>query len=551
MSCRFWSFAAALSAAVVLNGAILAAAVGDAPTGEQVAEQSKESSPGKADAKPAADKPTVKPIADAKEIEAALLKKTDAKYVEMPLRQLCEWIEETTGVQVEIDNKSLTDSGMDWEAIEINFIEPNMTLGGQLHHILQPNDLSFVVFNDVLLITTRDRAEATVETRVYPALDLLAFRQADGSVRDDANPLMLLIQGMCSPESWETTGGLGTINTHDGLLSVSQNRRVHEQIVLLLETLRSAKRAAADGNATHTLGAGKNAGVYSALQKATIQKQWAYHPLRQAADLIQSSVNVAVIVDERAMNDAGIDPDAVEFTSNHLRKPLNSVLARELSQFSLASIVDHGAVLITTAERAQTTLEINAYPIGDLLPDELKLGESQIQRGRALQCLVMDAADPSTWDANGGSSRIEFAAPWNLLVVSAPAATQQKVADVLAKLREAKQQQAESGLAPGDAATTDDLVLLRVFKLGSVAGGDQEAADKIAELVRELVPETRSNEPDNPDGPYLRTVGDRMVVMNRRSVLDKVESLLDQFESATGGKFSKATASAGEPDATK
>jgi hypothetical protein len=551
MSCRFWSYAAALSAAVVLNTIPAARAIDDAPPSGPVAENPPEESPAEAEPKPADDKQKAKPITDAKGIEAALLKKVSVTELGTPLKQFADNIEAHYGISVEIDVRCFADAGLDPEAIEINFDERNLSLGAVLHHTLRPHGLSFVLSNDVLLITTRERTESITETRVYPAIDLLAFRQADGSVRDDANPLMKLVQEMCSPESWQTAGGEGTINTHDGLFSVKQTRRVHEQIAALLETLRSAKKAAAEGNLSNARTAGDNAEVEAALAKATIEPDYIQLPLREVADKIQASVKYSVIVDDLELTNAGIDPESVELNASYRRGPVKSALARMLSQHALAGIVDHGVVVITTEERSRATLETAAYPIGDLLPDELKMGEAQIQRGRALQCLVADAVDSAMWDDEGGSSHIEFAAPWNLLVVSAPAETQEKIRDTLAKLREAKQQQAESGLAPSDAATTDDLVLLRVFKLGSVTGGNQEAADKIAELVRELVPETRANEPDNPEGPYLRTVGDRMVVMNRRSVLVKVESLLDQFDSASGGKFSKTTASAGEPASTK
>lgn len=253
MSCRFWSFAAALSAAVVLSGAIVAGAVDDAPAGSAPAEQS--SNDASAESKPTiadAAEQKANPITDAKGIEAALKKKIDAKLVQMPLLEFARWIEEKHGVHVEVDKKSLIDAGLDPEAIELNFDERNLALGLVLHHVLPNHDLSWVVTNEAIQFTTAERANVLVETRVYPAIDLLAFRQADGSVREDVNLLMLLIQGMCSPESWQTTGGEGRINTHDGLLSVSQNRFVHEQIAMLLETLRAAKQAAAEGNLTVT-----------------------------------------------------------------------------------------------------------------------------------------------------------------------------------------------------------------------------------------------------------------------------------------------------------
>ena len=96
------------------------------------------------------------------------------------IEQQHEQIEQQHKIQVEIDNKALTDAGMDAEAIELNRDLRGISLRSALRLILKENDLVYVVQNEVLLITTTDKAQSVLTTKVYPVADLvLAIRNID------------------------------------------------------------------------------------------------------------------------------------------------------------------------------------------------------------------------------------------------------------------------------------------------------------------------------------------------------------------------------------
>lgn len=520
MSCHRWSWAAALSAAVVVAGPFVLAAEQESPP----------------EAAPKAAPEAAKKIRGQRAIEEALKQKVDAEFVQLPARQFADWLEERGGFEVEIDNRGLTDAGLDPEPMEIDFTAKQMSLGAVLHHALRPLDLTWVVSNDVLLITTADKAGEQLSGEMYPAADLVKFRGPDGKVSVNAEHLIELVTGTCAPVTWDSVGGAGSLKEYKGLLVVSQTRAVHAQVRGLLETLRAANSALAGGDrAPRRLhdGVSDDAAVLAALNTQT---HWSLvqTPLGELVAAIGREKNVPVLIDQRGMADAGIDPGAVEVNAEISATKLSSALDRVFDQLDLAYVVDHEAIVITTKDRAASMFETHFYGVDDLVAAD-QPGDEPDSRAEELQQWLTGTVDPASWDAVGGSNNAVFVAPWKLLVVSAPASTQHKAADALDKLREAKRRQAEAGLEPSTALATEDPVELRVLAM-SAASGEAETAEKVADLVRELVPEfAEQSIGDGSEAPYLRALPDRMVVRHRRSVLAKVEKLLGQLETPQGG----------------
>ena len=70
-----------------------------------------------------------------------------------------------------------------------------------LRLMLSALDLTYVVENEVLLITTPDKASNKLTTKVYPVGDLLA------AGKDGFKPLTQAIRSTIRPNSWATVGG--------------------------------------------------------------------------------------------------------------------------------------------------------------------------------------------------------------------------------------------------------------------------------------------------------------------------------------------------------
>ena len=99
--------------------------------------------------------------------------------------------------------------------------------------MLEEFDLSFVVQDEALKITSKEKADEILTTKVYAVGDLLDSRGNYGQV-------MRIITNTIQPDSWNDNGGPGSIDVFPpgkGLV-VSQKYDVHEEIDELFVKLR-------------------------------------------------------------------------------------------------------------------------------------------------------------------------------------------------------------------------------------------------------------------------------------------------------------------------
>ena len=117
-------------------------------------------------------------------------------------------------------------------------------------------ELKYVVHNDVLLITTPERAESDefLTTKVYPVADLIyaeGVEDEDRSESADYDSLIDMITQTVQPKTWDANGGQGSIapGSFNGadVLVFSQTQEVHEEVARLLEDIRVVKRRGVKG----------------------------------------------------------------------------------------------------------------------------------------------------------------------------------------------------------------------------------------------------------------------------------------------------------------
>lgn len=142
-------------------------------------------------------------------------------------------------IPIVFDRQVLEDAGVDVRMPMILQVN-GMMLANALEHLLREIDLTAVVADDVLLITTRDAADTRLVTRVYPARDLtLDLESPDGGIK--AEDLIEAIESIVAPDAWECNGGNGNIELFPDsyCLVVSQTEAVHDQVEQLLAKLRA------------------------------------------------------------------------------------------------------------------------------------------------------------------------------------------------------------------------------------------------------------------------------------------------------------------------
>lgn len=188
-----------------------------------------------------------RPAGAAADIERALDGPAEFDLTDQPLADVVDLLAAQYGIQAQLDQRALEDAGFGSDT-PITLHVRDVSLRKTLRLMLGEYDLTYVIRNEVLLITSKTEAENMLVTRVYPVFDLVVRSGDDGRERSqlDYRPLAQLIKTTIAPDTWDDVGGPGTDMSfaNAGALVISQTTEVHEEIA---EHLRSLRAAAAQG----------------------------------------------------------------------------------------------------------------------------------------------------------------------------------------------------------------------------------------------------------------------------------------------------------------
>ncbi|MEQ8210363.1 MAG: sigma-70 family RNA polymerase sigma factor [Lacipirellulaceae bacterium] len=150
-------------------------------------------------------------------------------FQEIPLNQIIDVISEEYGFTIVFDRPALEEFAIS-EETEVTIKLNNLPLKSALNLMLaQVEDLTYLVKNDVLLITSQDVADSYLETRIYDVNPIGLNSDAitkvlEATVEHDSWSVNGTGEGMCEPIS-------------NGLISISQTQAVHERIAAFLAEL--------------------------------------------------------------------------------------------------------------------------------------------------------------------------------------------------------------------------------------------------------------------------------------------------------------------------
>ncbi len=105
-------------------------------------------------------------------IVAALDDKTEIEFVDQPLIDVVEYLKERHGIEIQLDNRALTDAGLGSDTPVTRNLK-GISLRSALRLMLGEMDLTYVIRNEVLMITSKTEAENMLTTKVYPVADLV------------------------------------------------------------------------------------------------------------------------------------------------------------------------------------------------------------------------------------------------------------------------------------------------------------------------------------------------------------------------------------------
>jgi hypothetical protein len=108
-----------------------------------------------------------------KKIQEELLRPTQFQFNETPLKDVVTFIKDLHGINIELDRKKLEDAGVNPDDTLITRNLSGVSLKAALKLVLEQLGLAYVIKNEVLVITSKDDADAYLITKVYPVGDLV------------------------------------------------------------------------------------------------------------------------------------------------------------------------------------------------------------------------------------------------------------------------------------------------------------------------------------------------------------------------------------------
>lgn len=367
---------------------------------------------------PVAANPAPEKLKPEERVRQALQQPTELHASETRLEDVMDLLKEKHKIEIQFDKKALFDAGTSTET-QITKSVKGISLRSALRLILHEDDLTYVVKDDVLLITTPEVADQYMELKVYDVSDMAP---AGAEAAAFFEQLTDTITDCVRPSTFDANGGPGTIRRFDAggirALIVSQTQAVHEEIADLLAKLREVRHPRVgepkpdkqSGNAPPSvpivwpkLSAAEQS-IRRALAKP-IAVDFQEKPLKDVAAALQEKAGVPLLLDKRALDDAGIETDA-PITAKIDGLKLKSTLDLILKPVELTWTVRNDAVQITTPEVAERELCSRVYDISDFAAFRNARGEP-VPDYDALISAITAAVKPETWEDKDGFRSIK------------------------------------------------------------------------------------------------------------------------------------------------
>ncbi|HVX15710.1 MAG TPA: hypothetical protein VHC22_31275 [Pirellulales bacterium] len=417
----------------------------------------------------------VRPLrsADQDEILKALDQRTEFDFQKRPLRELVDYLKHKHKVEARLDSKAIGDAGVGTDT-PVTLSLKNVSLRSALRFMLMQIDLTYLVRDGCVLITSRTEAENRLISTFYQVPDLIAgdmvllaapptgdgtndLQDAGRALGAEQKPipeanafrgLIDLITSAIAPTSWNEVGGSGSIvvSRRSQAIGIGQTDEVHEEIVALLVALRRVRdEQIAAMKATDAGFPAKSAprarGKEDRTEEALLEKGdlvFTKLPLIEALHRLSDECEVPLYIDHKAFADAGKSTDT-QVTYAFKGLSYKTALTLMLDKLDLAHSIRQDVLLITSKSAAETLLTVKVYPVFNLLvrqPDA-PADRPALDFGPLIDDITSNIA-PTSWDEVGGPGAIKEFRNSGALVISQTAAIHEKIAEHLEAMGQAR-----------------------------------------------------------------------------------------------------------------
>ncbi len=315
-------------------------------------------------------------------IDRALSQRVNLPPGETTLVELEHQLGNQLQIAIELDARAFDDIGISTN-VKVTVGDKGGTLEDVLNGTLEPLKLAWMICADMLVITSREEAEHSLEVGVYKILR----PQAGGDLVKD-------LRTRIAPQSWSNVGGPGSCRAWAGnALVVSQTSAVHRQIAAQYPAVlrRILPEAAA-----------RKKGPLDAALISPVACEYVETPLDQVAADLSKQAGVAVTVDPQALTAIGVGLDCpVTFIKPGIS--LESALTWILRGLGLTWVPEQTGLQITTPDKAESVLSSATYDVRELLA-------ASGGNAAPLVDLITATIAPQAWHSVGGPGKITPAA---------------------------------------------------------------------------------------------------------------------------------------------
>jgi hypothetical protein len=338
------------------------------------------------------------------------------ELTDVPLIRAIELLSTMSTVPITLDADAMRQLGAS-PRDRISLRLDSTTIGKALQAVAAKRGLAAAVENGQVILTLPAEQRETLRTVPYTVSDLT------GADKAAVVEFGALVRRLVAPESWQSVGGRGAAEAKDRVLTVTQTRDVHWQVLVFCEKLRNARNKPLRSHDRPELFAltTRTSQAREMLDRLVTVNYHEPAPLAKILDFLAKASDGDILVDHAALA-AAETSDRVETSLTVQKRPLGAVLDELLRPLGLAyRVVGSNAIQVTSAEAADERLELEFYPVGPRLAKEDSprplAGEGQAVRAAKLIERLKAQVAASTWTDAGGSGEVYFDAPSQCLIV--------------------------------------------------------------------------------------------------------------------------------------
>ena len=357
-------------------------------------------------------------------IRDALARPIALDYDNVPLDEVCSRLSSELGISVVLNAERVQEHGVrvnhpiTWHLSEV-------PLKSQLFWMLRELDLAWMVRGESLVITPTEDAQSQLITAIYDARSLT---DPDLGLPGGLPLVENLVRRLARPDSWDEVGGPGSMNDFQGLLVVTHDPEVHEELEQLLTALAAhcRPRAATAGEQLRVVRVSPSAScdrIEQALD-TPISAEYCGLPLDELLRDLARRLDLPVVFDQPAVVAEGYD--FKECVSISIRdRTLGSVLDELLARGQFTYELRDDVLFFTFKSRPDSQLQTRLYQVADLVQADGPSSLDQLATRISDRDALLYRQGPWLVLPMGGE--------W--LAVSADWHTHQEVADALAEER--------------------------------------------------------------------------------------------------------------------